>query len=248
VDAAETAEEVGARVEGVAAVDATETAEEVEADVRVEDVTDVDTDVKEKEPATGPEIPAETASDIHTEPVPDDMTEPRVGNVVETRPPEPEQAEQRPTPPPDNMKEAEQRPSQSTPPPDRRERTKQHLPDDPFHGIDDADIAVYSKQFDIPPPSNDVEAGALAEKIRAWIKDGRQEQAAKAEETIKEAGMSGEGAKEPPRIKTTEAEKSTDEEKGVTARQEREESRPDKDNKPKKKRGLFGLFRKRDKK
>ena len=46
--------------------------------------------------------------------------------------------------------------------------------DDPFDGIKDNEIATYSDLFDIPPPENDSEAIKLGNKIRQWIKDGKQ--------------------------------------------------------------------------
>ena len=46
--------------------------------------------------------------------------------------------------------------------------------DDPFDGIKDNEIATYSDLFDIPPPENDSEAIKLGNKIRQWIKNGKQ--------------------------------------------------------------------------
>ena len=45
--------------------------------------------------------------------------------------------------------------------------------DDPFAGISDGDIAAYSDVFDVPPPDNDEDARRMAGKIRAWIEAGR---------------------------------------------------------------------------
>ena len=45
--------------------------------------------------------------------------------------------------------------------------------DDPFDGISDDDIAIYSDMFDVPPPENDNDAISLATKIRVWVKKGR---------------------------------------------------------------------------
>ncbi len=91
--------------------------------------------------------------------------------------------------------------------------------DDPFEGISDDDIAEYSDLYDVPPPENDNDAMKLAKKIRQWIKDGRLEP--------------GESPKEEPE---DEDEDESEDEDDV--------QKHDKEEKPKKKRGMFGFFRK----
>ncbi len=89
--------------------------------------------------------------------------------------------------------------------------------DDPFAGISDDDIAIYSDLFDIPPPENDDEAIKLGNKIRNWIKNERPK--SDVIDTKKDDNIQVEP-------------KSDDVPKH------------DKEEKPKKKRGLFGFLRK----
>ena len=65
--------------------------------------------------------------------------------------------------------------------------------DDPFAGIGDTDISRYSDIFDIPPPTDDISARELADKIRAWIKSGRpnSDVSMSSEEKSKKRGMFG---------------------------------------------------------
>jgi len=90
------------------------------------------------------------------------------------------------------------------------------MSNDPFEGISDKDISKYSDLFDVPPPENDDEALRLSQKIKAWISNGRPH----------------------PKDLTKQTD---DEEKS----QIRDEPKQDKqEEKPKKKRGMFGFFRK----
>ncbi|HEU5221542.1 MAG TPA: signal recognition particle-docking protein FtsY, partial [Candidatus Nitrosotalea sp.] len=45
--------------------------------------------------------------------------------------------------------------------------------EDPFAGISTKDIEKYSAIFDVPPPENDNQARKLASDIRKWIAAGR---------------------------------------------------------------------------
>ena len=76
---------------------------------------------------------------------------------------------------------------------------------------------MYSDLFDIPPPENDKDALLLSQKIKEWISKGRPKP--------------GEDVKQPKEEKIEESEPEEEE-------QEKEET------KPKKKRGMFGFFRK----
>ena len=88
--------------------------------------------------------------------------------------------------------------------------------DDPFHGISDSDIARYSDQFDVPPPENDADASRLAERIRRWIIDGRPDPEDDGEEDSD----------------------------GDRTNEIKEEDKPEnKNDKPAKKRGMFGFLR-----
>lgn len=86
--------------------------------------------------------------------------------------------------------------------------------DDPFAGISTKDIEKYSDLFDVPPPETDSEATRLASKIRKWISDGRPKPTETTEE-IDEVEI-----EENEDIKTSEEEK------------------------PKKKRSMFGWMKK----
>ncbi|MGI0069155.1 MAG: signal recognition particle-docking protein FtsY [Nitrosopumilaceae archaeon] len=86
--------------------------------------------------------------------------------------------------------------------------------DDPFAGISTKDIEKYSDLFDVPPPETDNEATRLASKIRKWISDGRP----KPKETTEEI--------DEVEIKENKDAKTSEEEK------------------PKKKRSMFGWMKK----
>ena len=86
-----------------------------------------------------------------------------------------------------------------------------------FSGISDDDISYYSDLYDVPPPESDDEAIKLAEKIRYWITQGR------------------------PKIGKYVNDKHTDD---IILDSEIEEETKPKEEKPKKKRGLFGFFKK----
>ena len=94
---------------------------------------------------------------------------------------------------------------------------------DPFSGIDDSDIFHYSDLFDIPPPENDAEAVKLGIKIRDWIKQGRPNQEFKLETKIKHDV--------------------SEENLSILNTNKDEKQKPDKE-KTKKKRGVFGFFKK----
>ena len=86
---------------------------------------------------------------------------------------------------------------------------------DPFTGISTKDIEKYSDIFDVPPPENDNQARKLASDIRKWISEGR------------------------PKTK----DKSKPEPKSEL-KIEKEEIVESKDEKPMKKRSLFGWMKK----
>ncbi|MBI2643456.1 MAG: signal recognition particle-docking protein FtsY, partial [Nitrosarchaeum sp.] len=97
---------------------------------------------------------------------------------------------------------------------------------DPFAGIADADIFNYSELYDIPPPENDDEAIQLSTKIRDWIKQGRPKS---GESKITKKTKSGEFDEH-----LSKKEEINDEKH----KQDKEEE------KSKKKRGVFGFFKK----
>ena len=92
------------------------------------------------------------------------------------------------TQPPTQSESTTQPPTQSestTQPPTQSESTTQSKSEsttqsksestppsnDPFEGIKDDDIAMYSDLFDVTPPENNKDAVNLAKKINQWIKD-----------------------------------------------------------------------------
>ena len=97
---------------------------------------------------------------------------------------------------------------------------------DPFAGITDADIFKYSELYDIPPPENDDEAIQLGTKIRDWIKQGRPK---------------------PGESKTAKKTKFGEFNEHLSKKEEinDEKHKQDKEEeKSKKKRGVFGFFKK----
>ena len=102
---------------------------------------------------------------------------------------------------------------------EEQEKRAKEKSDDPFEGILDSDIALYADLYDIPPPETDEQAQKMADAIRKWIKNDKPEPGEKIIES------------------TSDDEKDDDESNG----DERNEF--DNKQKPKKKRGLFGFFR-----
>ncbi|MDH2907661.1 MAG: signal recognition particle-docking protein FtsY [Candidatus Nitrosotalea sp.] len=94
--------------------------------------------------------------------------------------------------------------------------SEQEISEDPFAGISTNDIEKYSALFDVPPPENDNQARKLASDIQKWISTGRP----KTKQT--------DGPKEP----TSEL------------KTEKETIEESKDEKPIKKRSLFGWMKK----
>ncbi|MBT8172859.1 MAG: signal recognition particle-docking protein FtsY, partial [Nitrosopumilus sp.] len=92
--------------------------------------------------------------------------------------------------------------------------------DDPFDGIKDDDIATYSDLFDVPPPERDSEALKLGNKIRQWIKDGR------------------------PKPGESNDDKDNQDDKDEQDDTDGDIQKHDKEEKSKKKRGMFGFFKK----
>ena len=97
--------------------------------------------------------------------------------------PEPEpEPEPEPTPEPEPEPEPKPEPTQtpkpeSTPTPEPTPKPRSNS-DDPFDGIPDEDITIYSELFNIPTPENDEDAINLGNKIRQWIKNGKPESGA----------------------------------------------------------------------
>lgn len=99
--------------------------------------------------------------------------------------------------------------------PEPKLEPKQIESDDPFEGIADKDISKYSDLYDIAPPENDDEATKLGNAIRQWIKQGRP----KPGEEKKQESV---------QIEETDSKQNQDKE----------------EEKSKKKRGVFGFFKK----
>ncbi|MEK6871177.1 MAG: signal recognition particle-docking protein FtsY, partial [Thermoproteota archaeon] len=97
---------------------------------------------------------------------------------------------------------------------------------DPFAGITDTDIFNYSELHNIPPPENDDEAIKLGTKIRDWIKHGRPKP---GESKIDKKTKHGEFEEQLYKKEEIKDEKH---------KQDKEEE------KSKKKRGVFGFFKK----
>ncbi len=98
--------------------------------------------------------------------------------------------------------------------PESKPEPKQIESDDPFEGIADKDISKYSDLYDIAPPENDDEATKLGNAIRQWISQGR------------------------PKPGEEKKQESDQEETDPKHKQDKEEE------KSKKKRGVFGFFKK----
>ena len=112
-------------------------------------------------------------SPSHTPKEPDTVAEPPSHKEQQSSPPPP-QPQKEPDIPTPNIQPPTPDPKQSndhTSDSHTAKASPQH--DDPFYGIEDSDIAVYSDKFDVPPPENDDEASDLARKIRKWIQDKR---------------------------------------------------------------------------
>ncbi|MXY37927.1 MAG: signal recognition particle-docking protein FtsY [Cenarchaeum sp. SB0664_bin_35] len=105
---------------------------------------------------------------------------------------------------------------------------------DPFEGISDSDIAVYSEMHDVPPPESDEAAHVLASDIKDWIAKDRPVHKEFAESTVVEKKFQDmdDGGPTP----DTEID-------DEPAAQEMPESEKESGRKHKKKRGMFGFFR-----
>ena len=150
--------------------------------------------------------------------------------------PKPEPApEPKPEPAPEPKPEPAPEPKPEPAPEPKPEPEVVSASDDPFEGIKDEDIADYSDLYDIPPPENDDEAIKLGNKIRKWIKQGRPDPGESVSEKVKD---DEEIIEEIEDTQENEPEEIQDEELV-------EEQKQDKEEKPKKKkRGLFGFFKK----
>ncbi|MDE1814693.1 MAG: signal recognition particle-docking protein FtsY, partial [Thaumarchaeota archaeon] len=98
-----------------------------------------------------------------------------------------------------------------------KQPSEQEISEDPFAGISTNDIEKYSALFDVPPPENDNQARKLASDIRKWISTGR------------------------PKTKQTDETKT---EPTSELKTEKETIEVSKDEKPIKKRSLFGWMKK----
>jgi len=123
-----------------------------------------------------------------------------------------------PEPKPEPVKEIKPEPVKEIKPEPVKEikpEPKQIESDDPFEGITNKDISKYSDLYDIAPPENDDEAITLGNAIRQWIKIGRP--------------------------------KPGEEKKQESVHKEETDSKQNQDKeeeKSKKKRGVFGFFKK----
>jgi len=129
-----------------------------------------------------------------------------------------EESESTPESTPEPTSEPTSEPTPEPTPEPTSEPTSEPTPEsssvDPFEGISDDDIATFSDLFDVPPPENDNEAIQLGNKIREWIKHGRLEP----------------------------GESKVDEEIDDEVEDDKEDiQKQDKEQKPKKKRGMFGF-------
>ena len=97
---------------------------------------------------------------------------------------------------------------------------------DPFAGITDADISKYSKLYDIPPPENDDKAIQLGTKIRDWIKQERPKPGESKTDKKTKFGEFDEHLSKKEEINDEKHKQDKEEEKS------------------KKKRGVFGFFKK----
>ena len=171
----------------------------------------------EPEPTPEPEPPA---------PVPEEIPQPEPEPAPE---PEPEPEPAAPVPEEIPQPEPEPEPALQLTEPTQKEHTSSVRdadiadgePEDPFQGIEDDDIAVYSEIYDIPPPETDAEALEVASKIRQWIKQDRPDPIEGSTST--KYAMRQERESEP---------------------EQEPEPEPEPEPKPKKKRGFFGMFRK----
>ena len=134
----------------------------------------------------------------------------------------PPQSEPKPKPEPELKPELKPEPIQELKPEPKPEPIQEPQPvadsDDPFEGITDKDISKYSDLYDITPPESDDEAVNLGNAIRQWIKQGRPKPGTEK--------------------KTYESDLSQKEETDTEHKQDKEEE------KSKKKRGVFGFFKK----
>ena len=105
---------------------------------------------------------------------------------------------------------------------------------DPFEGISDSDIAAYSEMYDVPPPESDEAAHVLASDIKDWIVKDRPVHKEFVESTVaeKKSQNMDDGGPTP----DTEID-------DEPAAQEIPESEKKSGRKHKKKRGMFGFFR-----
>ncbi len=156
--------------------------------------------------------------------------------VPETKPPEPAPAIDA-TPPVPETKPPEPAPAIDATPPVPETKPPEPAPaietkpfsDDPFEGINDDDISTYSDLFDVSPPDNDDDAHRLAKNIRKWIIRGRPK-SSESSDTDNTNNLS---------VEDTHTHDDT-----KTVSQLRSQQLPPQEEKPKKKRGMFGFFRK----
>ena len=189
----------------------------------------------EPEPTPEPEPEPEPTPEPEPEPEPTPEPEPEPEPTPEPEPepeptPEPE-PEPEPTPEPEPEPEPTPEPEPEPEPTPEPEPEPKISPDDPFEGISDDEIATYSDLFDVPPPENDDAAIKLGNKIRDWIKNGKPN-----------PGESKVDNKVDKKYDKDDDENKLDEGKKEDA--DDDNPKQDEQEKPKKKRGLFGFFKK----
>ena len=118
---------------------------------------------------------------------------------------------------------------------------------DPFEGIDDADIATYSDIHDVPPPESDDAARVLAAEIKEWISQGRptSDEPPIREKSVKHESDVTDQFDDTVDDKDDEVQKAPPKEKVVPKVKDRPKSEEKTESKHKKKRGLFGFFRRK---
>ena len=103
-------------------------------------------------------------------------TQPQETTQQEIQPQETTQQETQPQPQETTQQETQPQPQETTQQetqPQPQETTQQETTDDPFEGINDNDIAKYADLYDVPPPESNVDATKMAKAIKEWIKNGK---------------------------------------------------------------------------
>ena len=215
------------------------------SDVKIDKVGE---SASEMTPEIESKIKPEPAPEIKPEPIPE--SEPDLEPEPEIKPevkPEPEpKVKPEPAPKPEPVPKVKPEPAPKVKP----EPTP--TSDDPFEGIDDDDITTYSDLFDVPPPENDNDAVNLANKIRQWIKRGRpdpeeyiEEEEEKEDDTVIDTHARTDDKNKNDNDKNDNAKNIDDENNDGKNSDNTPESDPEqKEDKPKKRRGMMRFFKK----